>query len=117
MRQKVGTKLAEVLVNVTQTVQHRNSLPHIMPTLLTKSCIYSLRQRRFLVPLEHFGVQCIPVLASGPARELLAFQEGILETLSSEDIRHLTGNGMCLPAVGVAMLLALAFSEHVHGRA
>ena len=126
------------VVNLQHTASFQPNVSHIVPALLTQSCLVMMRARRddvssnrtvqvpasdvrLVLPLDHFAIMSFPITFTDscsshspghPASEWGKFfpwsVSWLLENCTSKDLRKLIGNGMHLHALGSALALMLA---------
>ncbi len=108
-----GTATSSAIANLMQNPGMFGTVLAVAPALLKASYLYSLHLERPLLATEHSLVQGIPLAEclppDSPARAFAPWTAPVHTFLSETEMRHLTGNGMHLSQVGVALLHALAF--------
>ena len=96
------------IVDISNTCAYSGTVYELMPTLRRNSTIYSFRQKRLLLPAEHFAVNCVPLFCSGYIDDQLRIvDDEVFLALAPRVARGLAGNMMNLVVVGSVLQVAL----------
>ncbi len=107
-----GSIATSAIANLQQTPGVFGLTARVAPALLRASKLYNLQLERPLLPVEHFLVQGIPLqecLPAGMRGTVCPWAKPTHASLSDTEMRRLTGSGMHLSQVGVALLHSLSF--------
>ena len=113
-RRGYGTK--PYIVNLSQNFEYGRNSSDLVPVLCTKnSVLWCEEKNRFLLPMEHLGVQGVPIGGCLPqiAEHFLISRAIERHAFSDYQIRFVAGNGMQISCIGAVMLFAFSCPESI----